>query len=201
VVNHKDSVFALLIESNPIPQVDDLDVDEIGGARYLATLEQRSGEMTQPNTKRTDQQKKTIRPRLAAAVVVVLAGVALIAINQADEISVAGQPGTTIEAYIDAYNTGDLDEVMTYFTEGSVLTYHPTDSDFQATGLVEIRALHLQDLLYGNGYTISNVETSGNTVTWDSVWGDNRGCVEGHATVVEEGKMLTWTWGNQFDCP
>jgi hypothetical protein len=116
-------------------------------------------------------------------------------------------PAATVDSYIEAYNAADIDLIMTHFTEDSVIIDHPTTVFFSLTadgssnGLAEIRELHVKDL-QGNGYTISNVETSEDTVTWDSVWGDNEGCVEGQTTVVKDDAMLTWTWGTQLDsCP
>jgi hypothetical protein len=109
-------------------------------------------------------------------------------------------PAATVESYIEAYNAGDIDLIMSHFIEDSVIFDHST-SFVTTTGLEEILRMHNRDFSFGNGYTISNVETSGDTVTWDSVWGDNFGCVEGHTTVVEDDKMLTWAWGTQFDCP
>ena len=156
--------------------------------------------MTQVHVEKEDQkQKKTVRPWLVAAGITILAGVALLVINQEDKTPVAG-PTATVESYIEAYNAGDIDLVMIHFTEDSVITDHPTGFGSVTTGLEAILRLHKQDLSFGVGYTISNVETSGDTVTWDSVWGSD-GCVEGHTTVVEDGKMLTWTWGSFIDCP
>ena len=110
-------------------------------------------------------------------------------------------PAATIESYIAAYNAGDIDMVMAHFTEESEIVDHPTGFGSVTSGLEwDLRRLHEQDLSFGNGYTISNIEVSGDTVTWDSVWGVE-GCVEGHTTVVEDGKILTWTWGTFIDCP
>ena len=109
-------------------------------------------------------------------------------------------PAATVESYIEAYNAGDLGLVMTHFTQDSVITGHPTGLSSVTNGLAAIRRLHTQDLSFDVGYVISNVETSGDTVTWDSVWGDD-GCVQGQSTVVEDGKMVTWTWGEFVDCP
>ena len=96
-MNHEDRVFTLLIESNPIPHVDDLDVDEIGGARYLETLEQRSSEVTQLDTRAQDnkeEKKKKVMAFVVAAVVVLVAGVGFMVVTQGDEVPVAGQPGS-----------------------------------------------------------------------------------------------------------
>ena len=64
------------------------------------------------------------------------------------------------------YNAGDIDEVMTFSSEQSVVTGHP----FAAftTGLAQIRAVQVQDIAAAaseNAYTISNVEVTGDTVT------------------------------------
>jgi hypothetical protein len=109
-------------------------------------------------------------------------------------------PADVINDYVAAYNSSDVGEVMELFTEDSAITGHPTGSGL-ANGLAEIQVLHVQDLSFGRGYTISNVETSGNTVAWDTVWGDNYGCVEGHTTVTNGDKIVSWTWGTVFDCP
>jgi hypothetical protein len=135
VVNHEERVFTLLIESNPIPQVDDLDVDEVGGARYLAALEARSSQVTQLDTKQKDQeQKKTGRQRwLVAAVIIILAGVALIFINQSGETPVADQPfgpdsaRDVTESFVEAHKAGDFDAVMVLFTADATFsdTHNP----------------------------------------------------------------------------
>ena len=52
---------------------------------------------------------------------------------------------------------------------------------------------------------ISNVEVSGNTVTWDHFWVNEVGeeyCEVGQSAVVEEVIILSWTWPDgDFDCP
>ncbi len=115
-------------------------------------------------------------------------------------------PAATVEGYIAAYNAHDVDEVMTFFSEDSVVTGHPAAAT--STGLDQIRALHQQDINSAadeNAYTISNVQVSGDTVTWDHVWvhaDGNEFCKFGHEAVVADGKFVTWTWpGGGFDCP
>jgi hypothetical protein len=52
-------------------------------------------------------------------------------------------------------------------------------------------------------YTISNIEVTGSTVTWDHVWtrlGREVFCAEGHTAVVEGGKILSWTWAKPHGC-
>jgi len=107
-------------------------------------------------------------------------------------------PAATIEAYIDAYNGGDLDGVMALFAEDAVLTGHPF-ADL-ATGRSEIRVVHAREVDGANSYTISNVEVSGNTVTWDHEWNTDN-CVTGHSALIEDRKISSWTWPvTDFQC-
>ncbi len=105
--------------------------------------------------------------------------------------------GAVIAAYIAAYNSGDIDRVMSMFSEASVVTGHPfADSP---TGLAAIRSIQLADLASAgpDAYTISNVEVTGDTVTWDHVWTNSNGtdyCQFGQNAVVESGSILSWTW-------
>lgn len=117
-----------------------------------------------------------------------------------------GDPGSTLDVYVSAYNGGDIGGVMELFSEESVVIGHPFDSE--ARGLTEIRSLQLRDIEHAateNAYTISNVEVTANTVTWDHVTLDHHGvqrCNQGHSAVIEDGKILSWTWpGGGFDCP
>ncbi|MGI9586487.1 MAG: hypothetical protein ACR2N7_12945 [Acidimicrobiia bacterium] len=108
-------------------------------------------------------------------------------------------PGAVVESYIEAYNNGDFDAVMAHFVVESTITGHPTDFDPVATDIYSIRSLHKQDLGFRQKYVVSNLSAEGDTVTWNSVWGDD-GCVQGHSAVVKDGKMLSWIWGEFVDC-
>lgn len=115
--------------------------------------------------------------------------------------------GAVVASYIAAYNQGDIDRVMDLFTEESVITGHPA-AVASVSGLPEIRSLHMKDIAAAatdNAYTISNIEVSEDTVTWDHVWvNDEREefCKLGHEAVIEDGKFISWTWPDGgFDCP
>jgi len=103
-----------------------------------------------------------------------------------------------IEAYGDAYNSGDLDAVMDLFGEDSTIVGHP----FGATrdGLVSIRALHDADMnaaAVSDAYAFSNFRVEGNTVTWDHRWtnaADTEYCAVGNSAEVEDGVITSWTW-------
>jgi hypothetical protein len=114
-------------------------------------------------------------------------------------------PAATIEDYRTAYNAGDVDGVMALFSEESVMT---GNSFFESAGLTEIRAVWVEDIngaATEDAYTISNVEVTGNTVTWDQVWiggAGDKNCIEGQSAVIEDGKILLWTWSSRdVSCP
>jgi len=201
----------LFTDANPIPNTNVFDPIDVDAAKYLATLEQRSSEMTQVETDKKIQREKTpVRSLwLVTAALIILAGVALAWLNSGQTTTVAGQPNdhaATIEAYTAAYNAGDIDEVMAFFSEEFVMTDHPFNES--VTGLVEMRGVMLRDIASAtpeNAYTISNVEVSGNTVTWDGLWVNKQGqeyCQFGQSAVVEDGTILLWTWpAGDLDCP
>jgi ketosteroid isomerase-like protein len=104
----------------------------------------------------------------------------------------------TILAYHDAYNGHDIDAVMAFFTEESAVTGHRFA--LEAAGLSAIRSLSIQDMAAAresHAYRISNVEVTGDTVTWDHVWTNSNGteyCKQGQSAIIRDGTILTWTW-------
>ena len=79
-------VFALFEEGNPVPDLDGLGSDALDAAAYLATLETMSSEVTQLDTKPTEQKgdKRSPMMWLVAAAAVIVIGVALSATGSAD---------------------------------------------------------------------------------------------------------------------
>lgn len=78
--------LTMLANANPVPRLDSIDV-EVEATLYLATLEQRSSEVTQLDTKKSDLKdgKRSVVPWLVAASAVVILAVALILVNQGTE--------------------------------------------------------------------------------------------------------------------
>jgi hypothetical protein len=121
----------------------------------------------------------------------------------------ATDPASTIEKYIDEYNSDDIEGVMALFSEESVLVGQPNGNldGTPVEGLTEIRDLQVRDRAAAapdNPYTISNVEVTGTTVTWDHAWtgNSNTWCVSGQSAVVEDGVIVSWTWPivSSYDC-
>ena len=129
MVNIEDRVAALMTDANPVPDYEQIEIAAEATA-YLVTFSQRSSDMTQLDTKQKDQeQKRTVQQRwLVAAVVVIVAGVALIFINQSGEAPVADQPfgpdsATEVsESFVAAHNAGDFNGVMVLFTEDATFS-------------------------------------------------------------------------------
>ena len=70
--------MALLAEGNPATEVAEDASTGVPAATYLATLEQRSSDMTQLETKKSEQESKRFwtTPWLVAAIAVIVLGVA-----------------------------------------------------------------------------------------------------------------------------
>ena len=136
---------------------------------------------------------KTVAPTLAMVLIVA-------ACSSSDD-----DPAAVLADYAAAYNAGDIEAVMVLFSEESVISGVPF---FESAGLTAIRAVQLQDINAAateNAYTFSNVEVSGDTVTWDQIWINRTGdgyCLEGQKAVIKDGKILSWTWpGRGVPCP
>jgi uncharacterized protein (TIGR02246 family) len=142
---------------------------------------------------------------------VVLAVVAVVLVGCGDDDDAESgddsDAAAVIEAYEAAYNSGDLDAVVAVFSEDAVITGHPSGQG-PATGLTEIESLHVRDMnsaAEADAYSFTNIETDGDTVTWDHVWTNGAGedgCGEANSAVVTEDKIVTWTWAptSSFPC-
>lgn len=94
-MNTEDRVMAVLARANPMPEDDSLELST-DAVTYLATLEQRSSEMTQIDT-RPAEVRKPSRSRLVAvaAGVVVVVGAALVLLTRNDKPPVVTQLTST----------------------------------------------------------------------------------------------------------
>jgi hypothetical protein len=110
--------MALLEEGNPATELEDDAWTETTAANYLASLDRRSSDMTQleTNNSRPEGHRLWTTP-LAAAIVVIVLGVAVVVVNQAnqdsvplagaDDASEATEAFKAVEAAYLAFNTGD----------------------------------------------------------------------------------------------
>jgi ketosteroid isomerase-like protein len=212
----EETVMTIFVEANPAPDVDELDLVQTGSAAYLATLAQRSSEMTQVDTRSEDQkEKRTYWPWLTAAMIIVLVGLAVVLLNRGDDAPVAGQasPEEVLADYVAARNSGDVDGVIEFYAEDAVVENHPLDDDGIATGTTEIRALEEQVPAFqgsGDGVEIIDMAVSGNTVTFDTRFfrrgaeADSsviQGCSGGkdQRVTVEDGKITLYVHGPESE--
>ena len=110
-------VMALLAEGNPATELGDDVWTELNAATYLATLERRSSEMTQVETKKVHKESKSrsATPWLAAAIVVGVLGAAAVLVGQADDSAIpltgadpqAAEAFKAVEAAYSLFNIGD----------------------------------------------------------------------------------------------
>jgi len=132
----EETVMTIFVEANPAPDVDKLDLVQTGSAAYLATLEQRSSEVTQLDTKQTDptSSKRSMMPWLIAAALAAVVGVAIIVSNQnSGEVPVVDEPTPTTvvdaaptpvdigESYINAIDEWDSDAALALLAPGAVM--------------------------------------------------------------------------------
>ncbi len=137
----EEQVWQIIVDSNPVPDVNVYARGNTEGSAYLATLEKRSSEVTQVETKHKEEERSR-RPKpswLVAAALVVIAGVAAIVLSQDAAVDPANQPTLTTEvqeaspsevvlaSYADAVSAGDFDDVMSHYVWGSsiVVKRHP----------------------------------------------------------------------------
>lgn len=115
-------------------------------------------------------------------------------------------PEEVLRSYIDAYNANDVQGLEEVFAEDALMTGHPFGP--HADGIDTILNVHAADLAAANDetpYEVSNVEVTGDTVSWDHVWTNRDGvsyCAEGHSAVIEDGKIVSWEFApNPHPCP
>lgn len=227
----EERVMAILARSNPVPDVDDIEVIEYGQPIYLAILEKGSNEMAdldvslvkgsvteldrESDTEAEDRNGRKMWWLVAALAALIIGTIGFLVLQEdpqatADEpvapVETATDPASILDAYIAAYNDKDIDAVMELFTEESVVAGHPYSTTGSETGLDAIRTFQRIDMTAAaeeDAYTISNVEVSGDTVTWDHVWIDDQGqqfCKYGMSASVDDGKFVLFTFPDGFGC-
>ena len=96
----EEQMKTLFTYANPIPEPEEIDLGEVRGTAYLATLQQRSSNMTQLDTRLTEasEKKRPVTTWLVAAMAIVVIGVVLIFTNQSSDAPVATVPTPTTVA-------------------------------------------------------------------------------------------------------
>ena len=147
-------VMALLAEGNPATEIAEDASTGVPAATYLATLEQRSSDMTQLETKKNAQETKRLwtTPWLVAAIAVIVLGVAVIVVNRASDdpqwpdYSPEGAEGDpqaaeafkAVEAAYHAFNSGD----PVWVDVRAMGNADEMSDEERASGVVDLQAGH-----------------------------------------------------------
>jgi len=132
----------------------------------------------------------------------VLATMLIVAACGGDDDGEQADPAGVLANYEDTRNTGDVDALMLLYTDDAVVTDHPLDTDDTATGVDEIRPLEgvVPSIRRSENATeYINVESSGNTVTFDMNFHMASGeCLgsTGHEVTVDGDKIASFDWGS-----
>lgn len=96
----EDRVMELYAESNPFPSAESLGLVAEEATEYLASLDARSSEVTRLETRYEEEtnRSRSVMPWLAAALLAVVAGVAIILMTNDSETPVATTPTTIVES-------------------------------------------------------------------------------------------------------
>ncbi len=96
-MNYEEQVLALVREGNPIPDLATLTVDTAENTVYLATLTQRSSEMTQLDTKKVapSEPRRRLVPILVIAAAAIILGLAIVFITGNEEAPIVTEPTPT----------------------------------------------------------------------------------------------------------
>lgn len=115
-------------------------------------------------------------------------------------------PAAVIAEYRVAYNDGDIERVMSLFSDDSVINGHPFAG--RSEGLDAIRALQIDDLASADpsdAYRIDHVDVVGDTATWSHVFTNAAGerwCGEENRAVVRNAKIVIWDFApDRYPCP
>lgn len=194
-----------------------IEPDEEGGTVVVDLTASRKGTHQANGARRLWQ----LAVSAAAAAVVIVGVVALV--NRGDE-TVVTEPATssdgtaaagsvedsataTITGYFAAFNARDIDAMMRYFDEDSVIVGHPLVGSDPVEGIDRIEPLLRTSISMSadtDAFLIENVAASGTTVTWDDQWTNSQGqiyCGVGNSAVVEDGIIATWTVASDAPCP
>jgi hypothetical protein len=151
---------------------------------------------------RTGLQPRRARRLPMPGVVFVLLVVGMLILASCGDDDDSGGPAGVLANYEDTRNAGDVDALMSLYTDDAVVTDHPRDNDDTATGVEEIRPLEAvaPSIQRPEDATeFINVEPSGNTVTFDMNFHmDDGSCLgsSGHEVTVEGDKITRYDWGS-----
>ena len=176
----------------------------------MATDTRKRTEVTGTRPRREPNRRSRLLVGVATAMLALIVGLGTWAIVGGG--GEAASPQAVVEGYYEALNAGDVAAIMEFFSEESEIVNHPLDLPVTRggplRGLAAIQEIAESDSEFSadqvEPFKFSNVEVSGNTVTWDFrivIENQATNCSDGHSAIVENGKILLWTFAPQHPCP
>ncbi len=110
-------------------------------------------------------------------------------------------PAAVLADYLEVWNTEDAAAVMVFYAEDAVVENHPNADGVTATGKSEILVIEVSmDGFQGSTGMMEyiNMEVSGNTVTFDTIFHNARGACfssTGAETTIEDDLITLVVWG------
>ena len=155
-MSREDEVFSLLVESNPIPDLGDLDLVDAAAPEYLATLERRSSGMasvdTQTRTSAADQHRRNWLWAAAVAVIVIGVGGLVVSQRGGDPASAPLTAQSVADTFVSSLEALDSEAVAGIVTQDATTTYLETFG-YEETQPGSIRGLWEWGAIYGSTYT------------------------------------------------
>ncbi len=110
---------------------------------------------------------------------------------------------STVEAYAIAFLTGDVEQVMAFFSEDASMTGFGTAVDGAPLDRDGVRATVERDMPNTSDLEFTKIDVIGATVTFDHVWTNSLNqdfCGTGYEVRVVDGLIGQWDWAPSDDC-
>jgi ketosteroid isomerase-like protein len=110
-------------------------------------------------------------------------------------------PAAVLTDYLEVWNAEDAEAVMVFYSDDAVIEGHPADTDELATGKSEILVIETgMQVFQGATGTMEyiNMEVSGDTVTFDSIFHNAQGeCFSSNGSVatMKDDLITLIVWG------
>lgn len=182
-MNTEDRVMAVLGRANPMPEDDPLELDT-DAVTYLATLEQRSSEVTQLDTRPKEQDKfsRWTLIGVAAAAVLILGTALVLMTRDSEEPPVATDPppSTIVTPTTTPEATEDLSpELQEALAVATAFTEARRDKDIQGMYANGIEG-------HVNGFIVGSLETMPEEFAWQDAVGWTTEVQDCRITVPDE---------------
>jgi ketosteroid isomerase-like protein len=173
-----------------------VDPDNVVVGQIPQAAQRRSTVNTQ-GTKETTSwwQGPLVAVSALVAVIAVVVAVVLITNDSSSDSAADLSPRAVLLDFQDAYNAGDLSQVMDLFADEAVVNNYPGTRILEGRDQIATR-LNSERNDYNAAYEMSDIGLAGNTVTFRHRWSHAGGCgtAAGHQMVVTDGLIAEWVF-------